>query len=464
MFHKERTMDVKPTILVITLFTTGIAAYAQVRQFKPGFNLFSKEQDIQLGKESAAQIRRQMPIVKNPELQQYVQRIGQKLAATPLVSREHYPFTWEVVNDKSINAFALPGGPMFIHTGLLTAADNEAQVAGVLAHEMAHVVLRHGTNQASKQNFFQLPLMLAGAVMGDGMLSQLAQLGIGIGSNSVLMKFSRNAERDADLMGAQIMNQAGYNPVEMARFFEKLEGRTGKGNAITQLLSDHPNPGNRVKEVEAEVKTLPKIQYNAASGNFEHAKTIAAAIPPPASKTASSPQNAFAAGPEAARPSGNFKQFSGREFSIAYPDNWEVLGDMNAGAVILAPRSSVKQSGNRSAIGYGMMASVYIPQDGGSDLRTDTDALLKQLQSQLPGMKISSPTAHLRLDNQPALLNTMSSQSPYPNLTESDLLITVPHKEGLLYFLFIVPQSEVNQVDKVIKGMVESLRLATQPQ
>ncbi len=453
-------MAAKRTLIVVTIFTASIGAYAQVRQFKPGFNLFSKDQDVQLGKESAAQVRKQMPVVSNPELQQYVQRIGQKLAATPLVSQAQFPFTWEVVNDKSINAFALPGGPMFIHTGLLTAADNEAQVAGVLAHEMAHVVLRHGTNQASKQNFIQLPAMLAGAMMGNGMAGQLAQMGIGLGANSVLLKFSRNAERDADLMGAQIMNQAGYNPVEMAHFFEKLEAQTGKGSAITQLLSDHPNPGNRVKAVEDEVKTLPKHEYAASTGNFDHVKTIAAAVPPPAPKAAAAPQNALSAGPAQARPSGKFKQFTGREFSIAYPDNWEILGDPNAGAVTIAPRAGVIQSGNQSAIGYGMLASVYIPRDGGADLRSDTDSLLKQLQSQMPGMKMASSPAHLRIDNQPALMNTMNSQSPFPNTVETDLLITVPHKEGILYFVFIAPQSEIPQVDKVFKAMMDSLRIA----
>ena len=447
-------MVVTKKLLTLLIFTLGFAAHAQVKTFKPGFNLFSKEQDVQLGKESATQVRQQMQVVQNPELQQYVQRIGQKLAATPLVSKEQFPFTWEVVNDKSINAFALPGGPMFIHTGLLTAADNEGQVAGVLAHEMSHVLLRHGTNQASKQNFIQLPAMLAGSMLGDGMLGQLSKVGAGIGANSVLLKFSRNAERDADLLGAQIMNQAGYNPVEMAHFFEKLEAQSGKGSAITQLMSDHPNPGNRVKAVEDEVKTLPKNEYIASIGNFDRAKSIASSIPAPPAKQASAPQNALATA-EQGRPSGKFKQFSGREFSIAYPDNWEILGDPKAGAVTIAPRSGVVKSG----IGYGLVASVYIPQDGGADLRTETDSLLKQLQAQMPGMKLGGPVINLRIDNQPAMLVAISSQSPYPNTLEADTLITVAHKEGLLYFLFIAPQGEASQVEKVFRSMLESLRI-----
>jgi predicted Zn-dependent protease len=159
-----------------------------------------------------------MPVVRDGQLQNYVERIGRKLLATGVAG--DYPYAFKLVNDPSINAFALPGGPTFVNTGLLRAVDNEAQLAGVMAHEISHVALRHGTNQASKANLIQLPAMLAGAVVGNGsMLGQLAQLGIGLGANSVLLKYSRNAESDADILGARMMAKAGYNPIEMARFF-----------------------------------------------------------------------------------------------------------------------------------------------------------------------------------------------------------------------------------------------------
>jgi predicted Zn-dependent protease len=162
-----------------------------------------------------------------------------------------------VVNDKSINAFALPGGPMFVHTGLIASADNEAQIAGVFAHEISHVALRHGTNQASKSSLLQLPAALAGGAVGNGsILGQLAQMGIGFGANSLLLRYSRNAERDADLMGTRMMAGAGYDPIEMARFFEKLKGEAGTAKGL-QFFSDHPDPGNRVKAVEDEIRYLP---------------------------------------------------------------------------------------------------------------------------------------------------------------------------------------------------------------
>src|SRR3954452_6187951 len=149
-------------LLLTSILTVAAIQAQQPRQFKPGFNLFSKEQDIQLGREAAAQVERQMQVVRDPVLENAVQRIGKELSSNPKAG--NFPYSFKVVNDKSINAFALPGGPTFVQTGLLSAIDNEAQLAGVMAHEISHVALRHGTHQASKANLLQLPAMLAGAV------------------------------------------------------------------------------------------------------------------------------------------------------------------------------------------------------------------------------------------------------------------------------------------------------------
>src|SRR5438067_10320344 len=223
--------------------------------FHPGFNFFSRQQDVQLGQESAAQVRRQMQIVKDPFLNDYVNRVGRKLANTPEARASGFPFTFEVVADPSINAFALPGGPMFINTGLLKAVDNEAELAGVMGHEMSHVILRYGTNQASKSQMIQLPAVLGSKMAGGSMMGQLAQLGIGIGANSVLLKFSRGAESQADLLGSHLMAESGYDPIQMAKFFQKLEADGGARGP--QFFSDHPNPGNRQAAIQQESAKMP---------------------------------------------------------------------------------------------------------------------------------------------------------------------------------------------------------------
>src|SRR5581483_4762915 len=180
-----------PSMRVIALLLVlGASLSAQLQELKPGWNLFTPQQDIQMGKEAAAEVEKTMPVVKNEELTGYIAKIGARLAKSPHAGT--FPFSFEVINDKSINAFALPGGPIFVHTGLISALDNESQLAGVLAHEMSHVALRHGTNQASKANLLQLGAMIASSGLGDQSIwSRLGQLGIGLGAQSVLLKYSR---------------------------------------------------------------------------------------------------------------------------------------------------------------------------------------------------------------------------------------------------------------------------------
>lgn len=273
-------------IVAVALFTGVFISAQEPHHFQPGFNLFSKQQDVQLGQEAAAQVHKQMTVIKDPVLTDYVNRVGKKLASSKEAQDSGFPFTFEIVADPSINAFALPGGPMFINTGLLRAVDNEAQLAGVMGHEMSHVILRHGTNQASKANLIQLPAALAAGMAGKGsMMGQLAQLGIGLGANSVLLKFSRTAESQADLTGSHIMAESGYDPMEMARFFEKLNTQGGSGNgSISQFFSDHPNPGNREQAIQQEARLLSQKRYGYQTGDFSRMKAAVAKIKDPKPK------------------------------------------------------------------------------------------------------------------------------------------------------------------------------------
>lgn len=265
------------TAAVLLLLTMGACASRQPgTPPTPGINFFSKEQDIQLGQELAAQARQQLPIAQDSFLQSYFDRIGRSLASQPEAG--DYPYSFTPVRDKTINAFALPGGPTFLNLGLVLNAENEAQVAGVVAHEIAHVALRHGTNQVSKANLIQIPAMIAGGIAGNNsVLGQLAQLGIGLGANSILLKYSRDAEREADALGARMMAGAGYNPLEMARFFERLEAEGGARGP--EFFSSHPSPGNRVEHVQEVIGFLPKGQYSTGqTGEFQKAKSRSAQL------------------------------------------------------------------------------------------------------------------------------------------------------------------------------------------
>src|ERR1700693_5465535 len=264
----------KACLLIIAL---PALSFPQLQRLMPGWNLFSPQQDVQLGKEVEAEVERKMAVVHNRELDDYLNTILGKLKQSPYARTltadgtrsELFPFNIHLIQDKNVNAFALPGGPIFIHTGLIEAAENEAQLAGVIGHEMSHVVLRHSTNQASKQNLVVLPALLASALAGNSLLGQLARIGLSFGANSVLLKFSRTDEAEADYNGAEIVADAGYNPLELANFFERLQAKSGRQSELTQFLSDHPNPGNRVAAVSEEVRYMPRRAYvRAETGIF----------------------------------------------------------------------------------------------------------------------------------------------------------------------------------------------------
>ncbi len=449
----------KKTLVNVLLLAGIAAALCQARRpgepLRPGFNLFSKQQDIELGQEAAAQVRQKVTVVQNQFLQEYVQRVGKRLTSQPEAAG--WPFTFTVILDPSINAFALPGGAMFINTGAIAAADNEAQLAGVMGHEMSHVILRHGTNQASKARMFEIPAALAGAVIGNGsVLGQLTQLGIGLGVNSVLLSYSRGAESEADALGSHLMSEAGYNPLELAHFFEKLQSGSSSSHML-QFLSDHPNPGNREKAIEAEIQSLPRHEYGFQTGDFQRAKSEVAKLP----KTVptGNVRGGNSTDPAAIRPSRTLQPFQGDKFSLSYPSNWQVFGEQNSDSVTIAPREALVQSSNGGTqIGYGIIASYFFPDAKGQSLRDATDDLIHHLGASNTGMQASDNGRSLKVNGNPALITTLSSKSALTGGPETDALLTINRPEGLFYLVFIAPASEFNQVESVYNGVVQSVR------
>src|SRR3954447_17080154 len=296
-------------LMAMTLAVTAWGARRPGDPLKPGFNLFSKQDDLQIGQENARQVLQKYEVVKNPFLQEYVQTLGQKLAAAPEAKASGFTFTFTVLNVAEVNAFALPGGPMFIYSGLLKVVDNEAQLAGVMGHEMSHVILRHGTHEATKANGVAILAGGLGSLLGGG---RLAESIVGLGANSVVLKFSRDAETEADALGSRLMAASGYDPVEMARFFEKLNASGGQG---LQILSDHPNPGNREAAIRAEMKTFPTRQYGFETGQFASIRKQVAALPPPVKKKAADAIGPGSGVPTSPAPS-DWQQYRGKAFAL----------------------------------------------------------------------------------------------------------------------------------------------------
>jgi beta-barrel assembly-enhancing protease len=226
--------------------TTPAGAQSRQQRSGSGFNLFSAEQDVELGRQAARQVEQQLPMLRHARVNGYVEELVRRLARQAEGPR--FPYQVKVVNASDINAFALPGGFLYVNRGLLEAVRNEGELAGVVAHEIAHVALRHGTKQATKGAAAQTGLELLTQILGrnDRKAGQIAGVVGGLGLNAAFLHFSRDAEREADQAGARMMARAGYDPMAMASFFELLaQQRRSNPSKVANFFSSHPAPGDR---------------------------------------------------------------------------------------------------------------------------------------------------------------------------------------------------------------------------
>jgi len=241
-----------------------------------GWDWYSIESEIRMGKEYATQIESSLKLVTDPTINEYVNRVGQNLVRN---SDAKVPFTIKVVDSDVINAMALPGGFFYVNSGLILAADNEAELAGVMAHEIAHVAARHTTRQLTRYqfaNYMTLPLIFVGG--GIGLAAREAA---GIGIPMTFLKFSRGFEAEADYLGIQYMYKAGYDPNEFVNFFEKIQAQEKKKpGSMAKVFTDHPQTPDRITKSQEEIATIlpAKDQYIETTSEFNDMKARLAAI------------------------------------------------------------------------------------------------------------------------------------------------------------------------------------------
>src|SRR5262245_47346112 len=442
---KPRNLRVVVTLVV--LLAVALPLRADRTQMKPGFNLFSPQQDVEMGRQVAQDAERQLPMLNNRQAQAYIDSLGRQLASR--APGEKYPYQFKIVNDKSINAFALPGGFVYVNRGTIEAAQNEAQLASVIAHEIGHVALRHGTNQVTKAYATQgLASILGGVLGGNSVGSVLGQLGIGFGANSILLKNSRDAERQADLMGAQILYDSGYDPTAMVAFFEKLQSES-KGRAI-QFFSNHPNPENRIVSVKSEIQKLGGVPARARldSADFQGVKAEISGTPAPRS---SGTRN----GRRPSRPSSRYIDLNLDNLSLRYPENWLSSGE--GAEVSLAPDGGFVSG----SLAYGMIAGQFESRDSRNRRMTveaATDQLLDELSRSNPNMRIVRERERIRVGGQSGLFAEASNDSPAGG-REIDWVITVLRPDGTLsYFVAVAPQSEFSVYQDAFEDVLNSVR------
>jgi len=446
----------KVRLTLIALIALSITVLAERTKLKPGFNSFSPAQDVEMGKEVAQQAEREMNMVTNPQVTNYIANLGQKLVAKAN-NESKFPFTFKVVDEKEINAFALPGGPVFVNRGAIEAADNEAQIAGVMGHEISHVLLRHGTNQASKGQLIGGVAGGLGAILGGSRAGQAAALGGQFAASSVLLKYSRDAESQADLMGTQILYDAGYAPRAMAEFFDKL-AKEHKGSGVEQFFSNHPIPENRIAKVNAEIKKIgpepvnPKID----TPEFQSAKKTLLAMPDPKPKPKvadNSKGGSSSAGSPPALPSTRTVSFQAATVQLQHPDNWKSA--VNGTNIVLAPAGAADQKGN---LGYGLIIDTYAPQNARS-LDEATTAFVDSLRQGNPNMKVTRSRVQTRVNGRTAQLTELTNDSPFGG-AETDVVVTVfRYTSELLTFVQVAPSKEMPRYQQTFQNIMNSVQL-----
>jgi hypothetical protein len=434
-------------------------------RFKPGFNLFSTRQDVEIGRQSAQQILTETPMLDDRQIDGYIEQLGAKLAAK--AAGERFPYQFRVVATREVNAFALPGGFLFVNAGAIAAARNEGELAGVIAHEIAHVSLRHGTNQASKARIARAGLGILGGIAGAGSDSDLGQaIGAigGLGANMLFLKYGRAAEKEADLEGARIMAEAGYDPRDMANFFKTLEEQGGQ--RAPEMLSDHPDPGDRVKYITEEIARLPvSLRPIHTTPEFEAVKARLIGREPSLSKDSrlrriGEDPTDLELGTRPPRPSAQFNGYQpdDRSFAVQVPANWEALRT-SASDLIFSPKGAYGKYKDNLMVTHGIFVGAREIRQ--PDLRSATDAFVQQQIEGNADFQLTSEPQQIDFGGQEGYYAVFSGPSAINGVVEVDSIYTTLTEDGrLFYIITIAPEDEADVYRPAFEKIIRSLRLA----
>jgi Zn-dependent protease with chaperone function len=435
----------------------------------PPENKYTPAQDVELGRQAAAQARQQLPIMRDDEVSSYVEGVGRRLVAAIPSELRHpeFKYSFEVVNVREINAFALPGGPMFVNRGMIEAAHTEGEIAGVMAHELSHVVLRHGTAQATKATPYEIG-EVAGAIFGaivGGTWGRVISQGTQFGLGTAFLRFGREFEKQADLEGSHIMARAGYDPRDMANMFKTIEEQSGPGGP--QWLSDHPNPGNRYEYITQEAQRLRVENPVRDTRAFEQVQAHLKRLPrapttEDATKNARRPVGTGGGDtrPPTGRiepPSSSYRTFTeGDAFRVSVPSNWrEIPG---SGTVTFAPDGAYGSQNGHGVFTHGL--EIGIARNESHDLRTATDELIASLARTNPGLGRSAGYDRTTIDDRPGLRTVLSNESEATGQRETIEVFTTRLADGnLLYAVAVAPANAYPSYRNVFDRIVGSIQL-----
>ena len=458
----------RATAAVVAVFTSASLVFAQTKIVAPE-NKYQVEEDVKAGREAAREVSQQLPMLRDDGIDDYVERVGQRLVQNIPNEFRHpeFRYTFDVVNVSDLNAFALPGGPMYINRGMLQAAKNEGEVAGVLAHEISHVALRHGTAQAGKATPYQVGSILgqiAGAIIG-GVAGQVLSIGSQVIPGTVFLKYGREYERQSDLLGAQLMARSGYDPRDMANMFQTIQAKGGGGGP--EWLSSHPNPANRFEAINKEAASLRVTNPVRNTAEFTQVKSrLQRMAPAPTTEQVMKQGNrrtgqdtGYPAGQvgRVEPPSGQYETFNGGNlFRIDVPSNWRELQGNNS--VTFAPEGGYGNYQGQSVFTHGLQVGMEGTNTG--SLRTATSQLIQGLAQSNPSLRQSGGFSNVQIAGRRGLATVLTNVSDVTRQQERIALYTTQLNDGSLFFVVgVAPAREFNGYQSIFNRSVQSLQL-----
>ena len=443
----------------------SLAAQTQIKYHS---NKFKVQDDVKLGRQAAQEAEQQYPLLRDEEVRGYVARVGERLVAAipPQFQHPEFQYSFKVVNANDINAFALPGGPMYVNRGMIEAAPDEGAMAGVMAHEISHVALRHGTAQATKAQKYGLLAGIAGiagTILGGPQVGQLAQAPFGV----YFLKFSREYETEADMLGAQMMARAGYDPRDLAEMFRIIEQRGGGGGGF---LSDHPSPSDRYARINREAQSLRVQGSPPDSRDFARIQERLRGYPAaqsmaditrsgqryPSDTNANYPNN-----PPSGRvdnPSNRYQSYRilDNGVQVSVPNNWRQLSE--GSSVWFAPEGGYGQLNGQAVFTHGV--NFGVGQTNNRDLQRATDEVVNGLTQGNRNLRVTSGHQRTTLSGRSALLTTLSNINEATGQRENIRLVTTQTSDGqLFYAIAVAPQNDRN-FEGTFQNIFGSIRMS----
>jgi hypothetical protein len=470
--HSNRAQRLTAWLTVVAIFAMPVAVFSQT-QIKYHSNKYKTADDVKVGRQAAAEVEQQLPILRDNDATSYVSRVGQRLVSSIPSEFQHpeFQYYFKIVNASDINAFALPGGPMYVNRGMIEAANSEGEMAGVMAHELSHVALRHGTAQATKGQKYGLLagiLGIGGQIIGGpaGAAAQIAGQGVGV----YFLKFSREYETEADLLGARIMANAGYDPHDLANMFKTIERQSGGGGG--GFLSDHPSPSDRYARINQEAQYLRVTNPIRDTRDFDRiqarlrgmgtAPTMAEIARsgqryPTGETTGNYPTNAPRGRVD--YPSTRYQTYTtlGGITRVSVPSNWRQLQDSNS--VWFAPEGAYGQYQNQVVYTHGVNFGIGQTQSRG--LQQATQEFLNSLAQGNGNLRQRSGLVRTTVGGRTGLTTTLTNINEATGQAEVITVITSQLRNGeLFYMIAVAPENESATYQTAFRNILRSVQIA----